>query len=82
MLIATCDDLGEIYIFLHCLALRYAAVQANCYDPPVVFAAQGMGEGEGRKDVSDQLENEDQLLGAKRPDQPEEKVSLPFDHLE
>lgn len=36
----------------------------------------GMGEGEGKKDVSDQLEDEDQLLGAKRADQPEEKVRV------
>lgn len=32
--------------------------------------AQGMGEGEGRKDVSDQIEDEDQLLGAQQKDQP------------
>ncbi len=31
---------------------------------------QGMGEGEGRKDVSDQIEDEDQLLGAQQKDQP------------
>ena len=29
-----------------------------------------MGEGEGRKDVSDQIEDEDQLLGAQQKDQP------------
>ena len=40
----------------------------------VMLALQGMGEGEGKKDVSDQLENEDQLLGAQRPDQKEEQV--------
>lgn len=36
-----------------------------------------MGEGEGRKDVSDQIEDEDQLLGAQQKDQPppESKVS-------
>ena len=34
---------------------------------------QGMGEGEGAKDVSDQIENEDQLLGAKQRDAPEEE---------
>lgn len=36
-----------------------------------------MGEGEGRKDVSDQIEDEDQLLGAQQKDQPppETKVS-------
>ena len=39
--------------------------------------AQGMGEGEGKRDVSDQLENEDQLLGAQRPDQPEQQVRVP-----
>jgi hypothetical protein len=33
-----------------------------------------MGEGEGGKDVSDQIENEDQLLGAKQKDAPEEQV--------
>ena len=32
-----------------------------------------MGEGEGAKDVSDQIENEDQLLGAKHKDAPEEE---------
>ena len=33
-----------------------------------------MGQGVGSKDVSDQLENEDQLLGAQHPDQGPEKV--------
>ena len=39
---------------------------------------QGMGEGEGRKDVSDQIEDEDQLLGAQQKDQPppDSKVHL------
>lgn len=38
---------------------------------------QGMGEGEGAKDVSEEIENEDQLLGAKQRDAPEEeKVRL------
>ena len=32
-----------------------------------------MGEGEGAKDVSDEIENEDQLLGAKQRDAPEEE---------
>ncbi len=32
--------------------------------------AQGMGEGEGKKDVSDQIQDEDQLLGAQQKDQP------------
>lgn len=31
---------------------------------------QGMGEGEGAKDVSDQITDEDQLLGARQRDQP------------
>ena len=31
---------------------------------------QGMGEGEGAKDVSDQITDEDQLLGARQKDQP------------
>ena len=31
---------------------------------------QGMGEGEGKKDVSDQIQDEDQLLGAQQKDQP------------
>jgi len=35
-----------------------------------------MGEGEGAKDVSDQIENEDQLLGAKEKDAPEDQVFL------
>ena len=36
-----------------------------------------MGEGQGNKDVSDQLENEDQLLGAQRPDQlPKDQVGI------
>ena len=34
-----------------------------------VGAVQGLAEGQGNKDISDQLENEDQLLGASRPDQ-------------
>lgn len=38
------------------------------------LSVQGMGEGEGAKDVSDQIENEDQLLGAKQKDAAEEKV--------
>jgi len=33
-------------------------------------ARQGMGEGEGAKDVSDQITDEDQLLGARQKDQP------------
>lgn len=33
-----------------------------------------MGEGEGAKDVSDQIENEDQLLGAKKKDFPDQRV--------
>ena len=38
-----------------------------------------MGEGQGAKDVSDQLEDQDQLLGAQRPDQAQEQVScMPF----
>lgn len=32
-----------------------------------------MGEGEGAKDVSDQIEDEDQLLGARQKDAPEEE---------
>ena len=41
-----------------------------------------MGEGEGGKDVSDEIENEDQLLGSKQKDAPEEdKASLPESHL-
>lgn len=35
-----------------------------------VLQLQGMGEGEGRKDVSDQIQDEDQLLGAQQKDQP------------
>lgn len=35
----------------------------------------GMGEGEGKKDVSDQIENEDQLVGLKG-DQPEVRPTL------
>lgn len=38
---------------------------------------QGMGEGQGTKDVSDQLENEDQLLGAQQRDQQEKQVQSP-----
>ena len=41
-----------------------------------------MGEGEGAKDVSDQIENEDQLLGAKQKDAPEEdQVGLPQPYI-
>jgi hypothetical protein len=45
----------------------------------------GMGEGEGKKDVSDQIENEEQLLGlkddkskddGKEPKKPQEKKTL------
>ena len=32
----------------------------------------GMGEGDGRKDVSDQIENEEQLLGLKEDKPPDE----------
>ena len=35
----------------------------------------GMGEGEGRKDVSDQIENEEQLLGLKDDKPPDESQS-------
>lgn len=43
---------------------------------------QGMGEGEGAKDVSDQITDEDQLLGAKQKDQPQDapKVLLADPH--
>ena len=33
----------------------------------------GMGEGEGAKDVSDKIENEDQLQGAQQKGQEEEQ---------
>ena len=39
-----------------------------------------MGEGEGAKDVSDEIENEDQLLGAKQRDAPEEEKAS-FNYL-
>ena len=35
----------------------------------------GMGEGQGAKDVSDKIENEDQLLGAQQKGQEEQQVS-------
>lgn len=35
----------------------------------------GMGQGEGAKDVSDKIENEDQLQGAQQKDQQEPQVS-------
>ena len=35
---------------------------------------QGLGDGEGGKDVSDQIENEDQMLGAKQKDVSEDQV--------
>ncbi len=38
--------------------------------PQESCCAQGMGEGEGKKDVSDQIQDEDQLLGAQQKDQP------------
>lgn len=46
----------------------------------VATLVQGMGEGEGAKDVSDQIEDEDQLLGARQKDAPTEqhKVPLPW----
>lgn len=34
----------------------------------------GMGAGEGAKDVSDQIQDEDQLLGARQKDQAPEQV--------
>ena len=34
----------------------------------------GMGEGEGAKDVSDKIENEDQLLGAQQKGEEEQQV--------
>jgi hypothetical protein len=37
-------------------------------------AGTGMGAGEGQKDVSDQIENEDQLLGNKGEEEEEEKT--------
>ena len=43
-------------------------------------AGTGMGDGVGKKDVSDKLENEDQLLGASRPEdaaKPEEPQDRP-----
>ena len=48
---------------MHCIAYR--------------LRLQGLGEGEGAKDISDQIEDEDQLLGAKQRDAPEsEKVGF------
>lgn len=35
----------------------------------------GMGEGQGAKDVSDKIENEDQLQGAQQKDEEERQVS-------
>ena len=49
----------------------------------MVLRLQGMGEGEGKKDVSDQIQDEDQLLGAQQKDQPppESKVHhAPSEH--
>ena len=37
---------------------------------------QGMGEGEGAKDVSDQITDEDQLLGAQQKDQPADAAKV------
>lgn len=37
----------------------------------------GMGEGEGAKDISDKIENEDQLLGAQQKGEEERKVRAP-----
>lgn len=34
----------------------------------------GMGEGEGAKDVSDKIENEDQLLGAQQKGEEDQQV--------
>lgn len=41
---------------------------------------QGMGEGEGAKDVSDQITDEDQLLGAQQKDQPADAPKVPCSH--
>lgn len=42
-----------------------------------------MGEGTGRKDVSDQLTDEDQLLGSRQKDMPQDQArSLALDHLD
>lgn len=35
----------------------------------------GMGEGEGAKDVSDKIENEDQLLGAQQKGEEDQQVN-------
>jgi midasin len=37
----------------------------------------GMGEGTGKKDVSDQIQNEDQLLGAQQKDQQQQQEEPP-----
>ena len=42
-----------------------------------VVSSQGMGEGEGAKDVSDQITDEDQLLGAQQKDQPADAPKVP-----
>ena len=34
----------------------------------------GMGEGDGKKDVSDQIENEDQIIGTEQDQKNEEEV--------
>ena len=41
------------------------------------MSSQGMGEGEGAKDVSDQITDEDQLLGAQQKDQPADAPKVP-----
>lgn len=41
-------------------------------------AGQGMGEGTGRKDVSDQLTDEDQLLGSRQKDEPQDQAPSPL----
>lgn len=46
----------------------------------IAWFQQGMGEGEGAKDVSDQIENEDQLLGAE-PQNPEKGKVYPVVYL-
>ena len=36
------------------------------------LGVQGLAEGQGTKDISEQLQDEDQLLGASAPDQPQQ----------
>lgn len=65
---------GHCYM-MNCCMLHVACVVADQFDDDV--EGTGMGEGEGKKDVTDQIEDEEQLLGLKGDQEEKEQSTEP-----